>query len=127
MAAKKGKKMTAREKKLAAEARAELREKGLIPAKKKPLNRKKFVSEAKEILLEEIEEYGFDLYLYWALQEMMGHTNADFTLDLEAVGAAKVIHLAKRRQEFEKAQRAQGKEKWFVGELCDAVRDIYKA
>lgn len=98
MAAKKGKRMTAREKKLAAEARAELREKGLMPPVKKPLNRKKYVDEAKKIYEEESKKHDFTLYLIWALWEMMGHTGSDHRLDLEAVGAAKVIHLAKRRR-----------------------------
>ena len=127
MAAKKGKRMTAREKKLAAEARAELREKGLMPPVKKPLNRKKYVDEAKKIYEEESKEYDFTPYLIWALWEMMGHTSSDHRLDLEAVGAAKVIHLAKRRRDFERAQKARGKESWTIGEMCEAVLDIYKA
>ena len=127
MATKKVKRMTAREKKLAAEARAELRAKGLMPPAKKPLNRKKFVDEAKKIYEEESKEYDFSLYLFWALGEMMGHRDAECRIDLEAVGAAKIIHLAKRRRDFEKEQKAQGKEKWSIGELCDAMMDIYGA
>lgn len=128
MADKKRKKMTAREKQLAAEVRAELREKGILPPPKKPLNRKKFITQARGILQAEPEGYSFTLYLYWALGEMMGHSSGPgFTPDLEAVGAAKVIHLAKRRMDFEAEQKAQGKERWTVGEVCDAVMDIYKA
>jgi len=120
--------MTAREKQLAAQVRAELREKGLLPEKKKPLNRKRFIEEARDMLRTDGAEYGFTLYLYWALGEMMGHANGPgFLPDLEAVGAAKVIHLAKRRMDFEAAQKAQGKEQWTVGEMCEAVMDVYKA
>lgn len=127
MAAKKKASMTAREKKLAAEVRAELREKGLMPPAKKPLNRKKFVEEARKIYAEESQEYGFEAYLTWALGEMMGHKDAEFRIDLEAVGAAKVIHLAKRRKDFEKEQKAQGKKTWTVGEMCEAMMGIYQA
>lgn len=128
MAARKGRKMTAREKQLAAEVRAELREKGLMPEKKKPLNRKRFIEEARDILREDGTEYGFTLYLYWALGEMMGHTDGQsLSPDLEAVGAAKAIRLAKARMDFEAAQKAQGRAQWTVGELCEAVMDVYKA
>ena len=69
MATKKGKQMTARKKELAAEARAELREKGLMPPVKKPLNRKKYVDKAKKIYEEESKEYDFTLYLVLPAQE----------------------------------------------------------
>lgn len=127
MAGKKSRKMTAREKQLAAEVRAEMREKGLLPAKKKPLDRTKFIAEAKTIFLEN-NQYEFALYVNWALAEMMGHKSKPrFTPSLEAVGAAKVIHLAKRRMDFEAEQRAQGRTEWTVGEMAAAVMDIYEA
>lgn len=126
MATRKGRRMTAREKKLAAEVRAEMRDKGLLPEKKKPLNRKKFVDQARAVLGESI---GYDTipYLLWALSEMLSHrANPYASPDLEAVGAAKVILLAKRRMDFEKEQNAAGREKWTVGELCEAVQDVYR-
>ena len=126
MATRKGRRMTAREKKLAAEVRAEMRDKGLLPEKKKPLNRKKFVDQARAVLGESI---GYDTipYLLWALSEMLGHrAYLEASPDLEAVGAAKVILLAKRRMDFEKEQIAAGREKWTIGELCEAVQDVYR-
>lgn len=127
MATKKGRRMTDREKKMAAEVRAEMREKGLLPEKKKPLNRKKFVDQARAVLQEGID-YDMMPYISWALAEMTGHrAYLDTSPDLEAVGAAKVILLAKRRMDFEKEQIAAGREKWTVGEMCEAVVDIYKA
>ena len=122
------KKMTVLEKQLPAEVRAELRQKGILPAKKKPLNRKRFIAEARDILKMDTNGYGFELYLHWALCEMMSHTGYNsFAPDLEAVGAAKVIHLAKRRMDFETSRMAKSKETWTVGEMCEAVMDIYKA
>ena len=116
-------KMTEREKQFRKSARDELRKAGLLPPTKKPLNRKKFVEEAKSMLDQEIRP----AYLLWALTEMMNHGGANRQLDLEAVGAAKVIHLAKRRMDFEQEQQAKGRTKWTIGELCDALMDVYKA
>lgn len=47
----KTKPMTEREKKLRAKARAELRADGILPPKKKPLNREAFCKEAEAFLL----------------------------------------------------------------------------
>ncbi len=126
-ATKKHKRMTAEQKRIRAEVKKDLQQKGLLPPAKKPLNRKRFVAEARDILRAETDWYQLNYYLHWALIEMMGHMGSNYTLDLEAVGAAKVIHLAKRRMDFEAEQKAQGKDEWTVGEMCDAVMDIYNA
>ena len=116
-------KMTEREKQFRKSARDELRKAGLLPPTKKPLNRKKFVEEAKSMFGQGIEPD----YLLWALTEMMNHCGANYQFDLEAVGAAKVIQLAKRRMDFEQEQKAKGRTEWTIGELCDALMDVYKA
>lgn len=115
-------KMTEREKQVRKSARDELRKAGLLPPTKKPLNRKKFVEEARHMLGQTRNGY-----LLWALEEMTNHRGANYQLDLEAVGAAKVIHLAKRRMDFEQEQKAKGRTEWTIGELCDALMDVYKA
>lgn len=121
------KKMTAREKKERAEAREWLREKGVLPPKKKPLNRKKFCEEAREILGAE-GGMEFDIYIRWALCEVMERREwPEGTLSAEAVGAAKVVRLAKARMDFEAAKREAGAERYTFGELMAAVEDIYKA
>lgn len=127
MANEKRKKMTEREKKERAKIRRELQEKGVLSAPKKPLNRKKFIEEAKALLHAENNGRDFDRYLIWALVEMLGHRDRDFHPDGEAVGAAKIVHLAKARQRFEQEQQAQGRTEWTVGEMLDAVIDIYEA
>lgn len=120
--------MTAREKADRARIRKELREEGLLPPIKKPLNRKKFCEEAYEIFQ---SDYGIDfpIYVYWALAEML--TRMDRTtgnLSLEAVGAAKVLKLAKARMDFEAARRERGESGGYkLGELYEAVKDIYNA
>lgn len=121
-------KMTAREKADRARIRKELRKEGLLPPTKKPLNRKKFCEEAQEIFQ---SDYGIDfpLYVYWAIAEMLGHTDKTTGgLSREAVGAAKILKLAKARMDFEAARRERGESGGYkIGELYEAVKDIYNA
>lgn len=121
-------KMTAREKADRARIRKELREEGLLPPIKKPLNRKKFCEEAQEILRSGYE-LDFQVYVFWAIAEMLGHTDkATATLSREAVGAAKILKLAKARMDFEAARRERGESGGYkIGELYEAVKDIYNA
>lgn len=121
-------KMTAREKADRARIRKELREEGLLPPTKKPLNRKKFCEEAWEIFQ---SDYGIDfpIYVYWAIAEMLVHTDKTTgTLSREAVGAAKVLKLAKARMDFEADRRERGESSEYKrGELIEVVKDIYNA
>ena len=94
---KKAKPMTAREKKERAEIRKDLRERGILPPKKKPLNRKVFAERAKEALKKQAG-YTLNLYLHWALLEMLEKQDYSrpgaIVYSQEAVGAAKVVLLA---------------------------------
>lgn len=124
----KNKPMTAREKRLRAEARAHLREEGLLPPRKKPLNRKRFCREAKALLEGTESLYDLAPYLYWALCEMLERKDwPEGTVSAEAVGAAKVIKLAAARRDFERAKREAGKTGFTVGELLDAVKEVFEA
>lgn len=124
---RKAKPMTAREKKDRARCRKELRAEGVLPPKKRPLNRKAFCNRARSEL-EKHDGYDFILYLYWALSEML--EKQDFSrpgavcYSLEAVGAAKVVLLAAKRMEFEKEKAGQP---FTRGELFEAVEEIYNA
>lgn len=119
--------MTAREKKDRARFRKELRAEGILPPKKKPLNRKAFTRRAKEEL-EKRGAYDMVLYLHWALREMLekqDYSRPDaIVYSPEAVGAAKVVLLAARRMEFEKEKGGQS---FTADELYEAVKDIYNA
>lgn len=120
---KKPRKLTKREKKERAKIREQLRAEGLLPPVKKPLNHKKFI-EAAEKLYKTEDLLDMVPYIYWALAEMMNHGRGD----KEAIGAAKVLLLAKRRKEFEEERRAQGLTNTYkVGELYEAVEEIYNA
>lgn len=114
--------MTAKEKKGRAAIRKELRAEGILPPPKSPLNRKKFCTEAQDIL--DASGFDMDIYIRWALAEMLHHRKyPEQTLTQEAIGAAKVIKLAHARMEFEKQRGGSYK----VGELYEAVKDIFKA
>ena len=108
---RKAKPMTAREKKDRARIRKELREEGIMPPKKKPLNRKAFCNRARSEL-EKHEGYDFILYLYWALSEMLEKQDVSrpgaICYSLEAVGAAKVVLLAARRKYYTEDGGSQG-------------------
>ena len=124
---RKAKPMTVREKKERSRIRKELREEGIMPPKKKPLNRKAFCNRARSEL-EKHDGYDFILYLYWALSEMLEKQDVSrpgaSCYSLEAVGAAKGVLLAVRRMEFETETAGQ---KFTIGELIEVVEDIYNA
>lgn len=124
---KKAKPLTAREKKERARCLKELRAEGILPPKKKPLNRKAFCKRARSEL-ERHDGYDFILYLYWALSEMLAKQDysrpGTVVYSQEAVGAAKVVLLAARRMEFEKEKAGQP---FTTGELIEAVEEIYNA
>ena len=124
-----GKHMTAREKKDRAQARAELRAIGILPPRKKTLNRERFCGEAKTILREiDISDVATVLGILWALAEMLEHRDAQRKLSGNAVGAAKVVKLAKARKDFEEARREAGKPSTYtLGELYEAVKGVYEA
>ena len=123
---KKAKPMTAREKKERAEIRKDLRERGILPPKKKPLNRKVFAERAKEALKKQAG-YTLNLYLHWALLEMLEKQDYSrpgaIVYSQEAVGAAKVVLLAVRRMEFEEEKAGQ---RFTNGELYEAIKDKYE-
>lgn len=124
---KTAKPMTAREKKERTKIRKDLRERGILPPKKKPLNRKAFAERAKEALKNQAG-YTLNLYLHWALLEMLEKRDYSrpgaIVYSQEAVGAAKVVLLAVRRMEFEEEKAGQ---RFTNGELYEAIKDIYEA
>ena len=122
--------MSAREKKLRAEAMRQLKADGILPPDKKPLNRKRFCKEAEAILREQ-SSMVFDTYLRWGLLEMLDSGSCatkDRGRSPEAVGAAKAIKLAARRMAFEQDRAERGEPSAYkVGELYEAVKDILEA
>lgn len=120
--------MTKREKKARADARAMLKEKGILPPDKKPLNRKKFIEAAiSEWEGRDGDPLLWDRYLMKAFAEMLAARDRKMRVPLEAVGAAKVLRLAVRIQQFEKQVHDRGETTYSVTELYEYVKDILEA
>lgn len=122
----KGKRMTAREKADRARIRKELREEGILPPPKKPLNRKKLCAEAKEIL-DSNTDYGFEQHLIMALGLMLNQKDLKMHTTLEAVGAAKAIKIAKVWDDLFRTAAAEGKGALTIKDMYDAAEDIMNA
>lgn len=121
------KRMTQREKKIRRELRKEWREQGILPPAKKPLNRKKFIEQARQSWNGRERSLIWDIYLMRAASEMMGKTDSKGNVHPEAVGAAKVLMLAVRLQEFNAKLEEAGRSSYKVGELYEYVKEIFEA
>lgn len=120
------KKMTAREKKLRAEARAELREAGILPPKKVPLNRRKFANEVMQAYLDEARARTYEFYidcLPWAITIMLPCKYGAVTP--EEVGALKIVKIAMEMQGLITAKQAAG-EPITYGEIIEKGNAIKK-
>lgn len=119
----KAKRMTQAEKKWRAELRAEMRAEGILPPKKKPLNRKKFIEDAEADFGKTMTSV-FDLrYLVTAAtMVMLAHKTT-----LEGVGAAKVLKVACENKRFEEELQASGRDSFQYGELYDRLKPIIRA
>ncbi len=115
----KSKKMTQKEKKYMKQFRDEMRAKGILPPKKKPLNRKKF---AEEVLteFENFNSYGDFIYLARAVHAMV--SNQTIKITSEQVGVLKLVKIAMEWKKFQ-----QGKDSYTVKEIYEEVMEpIYK-
>lgn len=121
--AKRAKPLTAKEKKWRAEARAEYRAKGLMPPVKKPLNRKKFIREARD----EFNNADLGFHGYPCIIKAMGYVMGDYRPTLEDVGVAKVIKAACEIARFEKELEAQGRTEYKQMELYERLKPILNA
>ena len=124
----KKKKLTDREKKIRAQTKKELQEKGIIPPDKPKLNRKKYIEEA----IQEYNDakgsfYEIELYLHRAIGIMIGKTDRRLRVSQEAVGVAKCLKLANRLKEFHDKLEAEGRGEYTVKEQFEYIRDILDA
>ncbi len=124
----KKKKMTAREKKINAEAKKRLQRKGILPPDKPRLNRQKFVEAARrEWACRDKDCYIWDIYLMEAMSIMLSKKEAGGRVSLEAVGAAKVLKLAIRMNEFEAMIARRGERRYEIGEKYEYIKDVINA
>lgn len=120
--------MTKKEQKERAAIKKKLQQDGILPPDKKPLNRKKFIELAREEWAS--RERGvliWDIYLMKAFAEVLALTDRRCRASPEAVGAAKVLRLAVRMQQFEKIVRDRGDGRYSVAELYEYTKDILEA
>ncbi len=91
-------KMTAKEKAERAKIKKQLQEQGFIPHDKNPLNREKFIREARSEFDESFKNDSFDflIYLLEAVQVMITHGTLRELYTMQAVGAAKALKIAVR-------------------------------
>ena len=120
-ASKKKRPMTKREKEIRAEVKADMRARGIIAPKKKPLNRKKFVKEA-------TEEYkntpGALLCMAEAAFWMAG---GGYSPSPENVGAAKVLKAACELSRLYSEKREAGFSNISYEEIYNRLKPIFEA
>lgn len=128
MAAKR-KRLTQKEKELNARIKKEWQEKGIIPPDKPRLNRKKFIKEAMEEWNNRPSSlYMWDIYLHKAFEIILAKTEGrNFQVSKEAVGAAKVLKLAIRIQQFHMKLKEESREEYTIGEMLEYIKDILDA
>ena len=129
MATKKRRRMTNAEKKERAEIKKRLQEEGVLPPDKPRLDRKRFLEEAKkEWNSREPGGLAWEFYLAEAISIMLAKTEGcSRRVSLEAVGAAKVLKLAVRLQEFSRMLEEKGKKKYRLMDKYEYIRDIFDA
>lgn len=123
------KKRTQREKKYRAELKKRWQEEGIIPPDKPRLNRKKFIEDTRaEWNARDMGAFSEGFYLAEAFGIMMGDTErGKRSPSLEAVGAAKVLKLAVRLQQFSRMVEERGDTEYKISEKFDYIRDILEA
>ena len=120
---KRAKPLTAKEKKWRAEYRADARAKGFLPPVKKPLNRKRFITEARD----EFNSADLGLSASRYIIRAMGFLMGDYRPTLEDVGVAKVLKAACEIAKFEKELEVQGRTKYELTELYERLKPIINA
>lgn len=119
----KQRKMTVREKAERAEIRASLRAKGILPPKKKPLNRKKFIQEARDAFNGADMGFGREMYLLEAISCML----TEYQPTQENVGVAKAVKIACELHRFETELKEQGRTEYTLGEKYERIKAILDA
>ena len=122
MAKKKYKPMTKREKEEMKRIRKELREKGAIPPVKKRLNRKDYIENTRN-KWNEPEEGNSWIYLTRAVSWVMGRVDHKGNVHPEAIGAAKVLPVAMKMQEFTAKLKEEGRDRSTTGELYEYLKE----
>lgn len=119
-AAKKRRPMTRKQIALRAEIREDLRARGIIPPKKKPLNRKEFIKEA-------YEDYNKTLQAMDYMGDAVNWMTSGSKSGPEKVGAAKVMKIACEICRLYGEKRDAGIRKISLDEIWERVGPIVEA
>jgi len=117
MATKK-KRLTQREKAENAQFKKEMQQKGILPADKQRLNRKKFAAQVWAEFAE-MDVIRADFYLRKAIGCMIGPDMHEVTV--EEVGVCKLLKIAVETDKFMRALEAEGHRQYTLGEYLDNV------
>lgn len=124
----KKRRLTNKEKKLNAEVKKELQEKGILPPDKPKLNRQKFIAEAEaEWNSRDKECFVWNVYLIQAISYMIGHMEKGIRLSREAVGVAKVLKIAMRLRKFSEEMESKGEHEYKLMDQYNYIKDILDA
>lgn len=114
--------MTAKEKREREKVRKQLREKGLLPPRKKPINMRKFIDNAHEEFERELVDKCATLnFLYLALGIMHGRSRVRATR--EDVGIAKLIRVACEMKRMS-VEQLDGDRRFSLDALYDRIQPI---
>lgn len=125
--AEKRKRMTQKQKDYNRKLRKEMKEKGILPPDKKRMNRKKFVEETLNEWKEREYSHMWDIYLTEAAFIVSAKTDSRFNTSPESVGAAKVLKIALKLNEFQKKIKSEGRKSYQYQEKLDYLMEVLNA
>lgn len=114
--------MSKKERKEMAAARKRLIEQGVLPERKKPVNRKKYASE----VLSRVENFEDKYFLETkiagnVISSLINSSEKTFKMDDDEYAMARIVDLSLREIEFLKKLKDDGRDKYTLGEYMEEV------
>lgn len=126
MATKKYKKLTNKEKAINKQVRDELREKGILPERKKPVNRKKYAKEIVERTKDSLHTYEMHQLIGEVVLTLMPHINTIEKYPTLKVGdlgyhVVQIVEMADNLKRFRKELKDRNISEYTLRELYNKV------
>ena len=119
------KKLTKKDKEWNKQFKEDMITKGFREPDKKPLNRKKFIEETKELWEKRDTGYLYYIHFFTAVSYMIGKREGhNLRFSPEAVGVAKVLRIILRLADFHKGLKDRGETQYKIGDEYEYVKDI---
>ena len=119
------KKLTKKDKEWNKQFKEDMIKKGFRDPDKKPLNRKKFIEETKELWEKKDTGYLYYIHFLTAVSYMIGKREGhNLRFSPEAVGVAKVLRIILRLADFHKELKDRGETQYKVMDEYECVKDI---